>query len=336
MKNKNKIIEGALDMGIQSYSQSTTPASTSGSKTSTINVKKKDLGDPNVQKNLSKIKGVTVNVVEEKLELIGDKLIYLSDVKDLETNEISKPFTIDNKQYQMVRALTPDKKKVMGVYSLDETDENGENIIYSVEDFEKNIAKNIKSEEGVVEPEGPEMNTIYATEDISNDTKNSKDETHPSFEGYKHYIVNKKTKKARKFKTIEELAKASMTPDEEYMGIKNFKRYVDETLFGASKKKPMVEVDNTISKDDIEMNKKAKKLMGMIKSKIPENIINTIANDKAKAEVIATFAEMIGVPRNGLGTLISSIKNLSKSKDLSKSKEQPVTEKRIIKVKDLI
>jgi len=263
-----------------------------------------------VQKNLSKIKGVTVNVVEEKLELIGDKLIYLSDVKDLETNEISKPFTIDNKQYQMVRALTPDKKKVMGVYSLDETDENGENIIYSVEDFEKNIAKNIKSEEGVVEPEGPEMNTIYATEDISNDTKNSKDETHPSFEGYKHYIVNKKTKKARKFKTIEELAKASMTPDEEYMGIKNFKRYVDETLFGASKKKPMVEVDNTISKDDIEMNKKAKKLMGMIKSKIPENIIKTIATPIAQREVIAAFAEMIGVPRNGLNSLISGIKDL--------------------------
>lgn len=330
MKNKNKIIEGALDMGIQSYSQSTTPASTSGSKTSSINVKKKDLGDPSVQKNLSKIKGVTVNVVEEELELTKDKLEYLSDVKDLETNEISKPFTVDNKQYQMVRALTPDKKKVMGVYSLDETDENGENIIYSVEDFEKNIAKKHMSEEGVVEPEGPEMNTIYATEDTDNNIKNSKDENHPSFAGFKHYIVNKKTGKARKFKTIDELAKASMTPDEEYMGIKNFKRYVDETLFGASKKQPMFEVEDMNTQDDIEMNKKAQKLMGMIKNKIPENIIKSIVTPIAQREVIAAFAEMIGVPRNGLNSLIGSIK------DLSKSKEQPVAERRIIKVKDLI
>ena len=41
---------------------------------------------------------------------------YLSNVKDSNTGEISKPFTIGTKKYQMVRGLTPSKEVVMGVY----------------------------------------------------------------------------------------------------------------------------------------------------------------------------------------------------------------------------
>jgi hypothetical protein len=325
MKKKNKISEGALDVGIQSYQQQPTASNPTMSKNtnSDINIKKKDLNDPSVQKNLSQMKGVNVNVVDENVENIPDKLEYLSEVKDSETNSVSQPFTIGDKKYQMVRALNSKKEKVMGVYCLDEADSEGNNIIYSVDDFEKNIAKPnssnaVTQEENVIDEPATEVNPPSKADDIS-----------PSFAGYKHYIVNKKSGKARKFKTIQELAKANMLPEEEYMGIRDFKKFVDETLFGVNKKQPVVEIDDMDSGNDEEMNLKAQKLMDIIKKRVPEQIIGTIKTPIAQREVIAAFAEMIGVPRNGLATLISGLKDLAKS-------NAPVTERRIIKVKDLL
>jgi len=98
----------------------------------------------------------------------------------------------------------------------------------------------------------------------------------------------------------------------------------------------------TGTETDMEMNIKAKKLIDLIKKKIPETIIKTIVTPVAQREVIAAFAEMIGVPRNGLNTLIAGLKDLSKtdteqsvSSSMSTSSTS-VSEKRIIKVKDLL
>ena len=44
----------------------------------------------------------------------------------------------DGKKYQMVRGRTPDNKVVMGVLCFDELNESGENVIHSVEAFERN------------------------------------------------------------------------------------------------------------------------------------------------------------------------------------------------------
>ena len=57
------------------------------------------------------------------------------------------------------------------------------------------------------------------------------------------------------------------------------------------------------AESDEEMSAKAKKLMQMIQTKIPSGIIKTIKTPVAQREVIAAFAEMIGVPRNGLSKL---------------------------------
>ena len=241
------------------------------------------------------------------------KYQYVSDIVD-ENGELSKPFTINGKNYQMVRALNPKNEKVLGVYSLDEVDEEGNNVIHDVDEFEKTIDDNqMQTETGVQEPEGPEANTLNPEGPVAETSDEAKLE-HPSFAGHKHFIVNKKTGKARKFKDISELAKANMTPDEQYMGIKDFKKYVDETLFGAGRKQNLDEVQPTGQESDEEMNVKAKRLMDMIKKKIPQGIIDTIVTPVAQREVIAAFAEMIGVPRNGLSKLIAGLKDLALAK----------------------
>jgi len=338
MRSKNKIKE-AEDAAAVTDTSSTTSGTIPASATSTspnpkgiIYVKSKDIKKPEIDKTIKKAKEykLDVKIVENKINETPMKLEYLSEIKDSETGDVSKPFTIADKKYQMVRAMTPDRQKVMGVYCMDEVDGEGNNIIHDVKHFEENIAKKAIQETGVVEPDGPEAATLMGLEE--------KDA--PSFAGYKHFIVNEKTGKARKFKSIEELAKAQMGEDEKYMGIREFKKFVDESLFGNNRKQNVNEVTPTGQETDEEMNAKAQKLMKMIGKRIPSTIIDTIKTNKvAQREVIASFAELIGVPRNGLSQLLTGIKDIAKANQQKQatSGEQPaaVTEKRIIKVKDI-
>jgi len=348
MKNKNKIKEEDVTKGSDgtgdSPSTDDTSATTDTSSPSksisakpspegTIYVKGAEMNKTKVKKAIEKAKQdkMDVKIVNESEMNTPMKLEYLSEIKDSETGEVSKPFTIANKKYQMVRAMTPDRKKVMGVYCMDEVDGEGNNIIHDVKHFEENIAKKAIQETGVVEPDGPEAATLMGLEEKKEN----------SFAGHKHFIVNEKTGKARKFKSIEELAKAQMGEDEKYMGIREFKKFVDEALFGVNKRHSMTEVDDvTGNESDVEMNAKAQKLMKMIGKRVPSTVIDTIKTNKvAQREVIAAFAELIGVPRNGLSALITGIKDIAKGQQQTQEKpaEEPaaVTEKRIIKVKDI-
>jgi hypothetical protein len=349
MRNKNKIKEDEVTKGSDGTGDTPSTTDTSSTTSGTIPttatsstpnpkgsifVKSKDIKKPEMEKTIKKAREfkLDVKIVENKINETPMKLEYLSEIKDSETGEVSKPFTIADKKYQMVRAMTPDRQKVMGVYCMDEVDADGKNIIHDVKYFEENIANKFIKETGVVEPDGPEAATLMGLEEKKEN---------PSFEGHKHFIVNQKTGKARKFKSIEELAKAKMGEDEKYMGIREFKKFVDESLFGTSKRHSMTEVDDvTGNESDEEMNAKAQKLMKMIGKRIPSTIIDTIKTNKvAQREVIAAFAELIGVPRNGLSALITGIKDIAKSQQQTQGKpaEEPaaVTEKRIIKVKDI-
>lgn len=276
-----------------------------------------------LKQTLADLKGQKVNIVPiDKKIMETDGVIepqdratikYLSNVKDAETGEVSQPFSIGDKRYQMVRALTPDNNVIMGVYCFDDMDDSGNNIVHDMQYFEENIANPMK--------EAVEM---------PNEVK--KQDSTLGLGEYRHYIVNEKTGKFRKFKTIEELAKATMNEEERYMGIREFKKYFEGKVFGP-KKHMVSEVTPTGEESDEEMNVKAKKLMDLIKKRIPSNIVDTIKTPVAKREVIAAFAEMIGVPRNGLSQLIGGLKDMSKA-----NTQQPVTEskvKRIIKVKDI-
>jgi hypothetical protein len=171
-------------------------------------------------------------LIENDIDVIEPKdpetIKYLSNVVDSKTGEISKPFTISGKQYQVVRGITPSQNVVMGVYCYDETDEQGENKIYPIQHFEKNIAKPAKDlieGELVNQKESQPSNSLNLNE-------------------YKHFIVSE-SGKIRKYKTLEELAKANMQENEKYMGLSEFKKYVYERLFGQRNK---VRKENNIIK----------------------------------------------------------------------------------------
>jgi hypothetical protein len=290
---------------------------------------------------------------------------YLSNVKDANSGEISQPFNIGDKKYQMVRGMNQDKEVILGVYCFDDVNEAGENIIHSMEYFEENIANPMKEQMGMV---GQDIAVVekeneydYAaaerefhdkqdyekskSDDFADDDENDDDENddrktvdEDTYEGFKHYLVNRQTNEVRKFKTIEEILSCDKSAEEQYMGVGSFKKYMNERLFGARKRKDetLNEVMPTGEESDEEMNAKAKKLMDMIGKRIPTNIIKTIKTPIAQREVIAAFAELIGVPRNGLSKLIIGLKDLSKqstqpqAEPTPQAEPQAITEKKVI------
>jgi len=239
---------------------------------------------------------------------------YLSNVKDPKTNEIVQPFSVGDKKYQMVRARTPDKKIVLGVYSFDDINDSGDNTIYDIEEFENKVAKPMLEMEKLT---------------VEGETKTTEPETLGLGE-FKHFIVSEKTGKFKKFKTIPELAATTMGDDERYMGLQEFKKFFETRVFGATKKKELSEVGMTGNESDEEMTVKAQKLMSLIQKKIPSNTIESIKTNKiAQKEVIAAFAEMIGVPRNGLSSLVQGIRDLANGQQ--QQQQQQVSENRVIK-----
>lgn len=238
---------------------------------------------------------------------------YLSNVKDVESGQIAQPFNLGDKKYQMVRGITPDKNIVLGVYCFGELNEDGSNMIYNVDEFENKIAKPMLEREKLT---------------TESEDKSAQPESLNLGE-FKHFIVNEKSGKFKKFKTIPELAATTMLEGERYMGLHEFKKFFESRVFGTSKKKELSEVGLTGQESDEEMTMKAKKLMELIQKRIPANIIESIKTNKvAQREVIAEFAEMIGVPRNGLTGLVQGIKDLAKT---GSQPQQPVTENRVIK-----
>jgi hypothetical protein len=184
---------------------------------------------------------------------------YLSDVEDANTGEISKPFTIADKNYQMIMGQSSNGGVVMAVFCHDDTDENGENIIYSVDEFEQKIAIPMKE---MIEM-GDDFEMIQE--------EPTYEETNETYEGYKHFFVNRKTNEIKKFKTIEEMLTCGKHEEEEYMPTTNFKRYMTEKLFGRRNRNKDVTIQEgfkkVITKQKLEESIKPKKVIKTIKKK---------------------------------------------------------------------
>lgn len=366
MNKKTKINE--LNMDYITYSKIKGKLNPQDKKSITIT------GDKPSNTSTSSTSSMSMSSQMEENEMIEPEAIiepqdqatikYLSNVKDANSGEISQPFNIGDKKYQMVRGMNQDKEVILGVYCFDDMNEAGENIIHSMEYFEENIANPMKEQMGmvgqdiqVVEKEneydyaaaerdfhdkkeyddlkrGDFADDDVADDNVADDERKAVDEY--TYEGFKHYLVNKHTNEVRKFKTIEEILSCNKLSEEDYMGVSEFKKYMNERLFGARKRKDetLNEVTPTGEESDEEMNIKAKKLMELIRKRIPVNIINTIKTPVAKREVIAAFAELIGVPRNGLSKLIIGLKDLStvptQQAGQTEPTEQPITEKKVI------
>jgi hypothetical protein len=235
---------------------------------------------------------------------------YLSNVKDDSTGETSKPFVIGDKKYQMVRGITPSKKIIMGVYCYDDVDEEGDNIVHSVDYFDKNIAKPMIEVDD--NPEKIKRDFDYsASEKEFYDNEQFMDYLNlVDLVGFKHFFVNIKTGETiAKFKNTKEMIKSGIKlgPNEDYMDVKTLKRF----RFGDYFKSDISE-DETNSDTDIpKLQSDVKKLTKLIKNKF-SMYLSKLDKPIEQAQFLTSMASEIGVPLNKLSSIVTTYKDIAK------------------------
>ena len=262
---------------------------------------------------------------------------YLSNVKDEKTGEVSKPFTIGTKNYQMVRGITPEKSIVVGVYCYDDMDENGENIIHPMEYFKENIANPMKENMGMVGQDiqisdgydHAEAERDYHDKESFIDYLNLSD-IEPF---YKHFFVNIENGEViAKFKNMREMIKSGIKlgPKEDYMDVKALKRF----RFGDYFNKDINE--NELPPEDAgtdvpKLQSDVKKLANLIKNKF-STYLSKLDKPIEQVQFLTAMAKEIGVPLNKLSSIINTYKDIAKQGD---APEPAVNEKKIMTKKAL-
>jgi len=286
---------------------------------------------------------VTGSLTEDEPEAViqpQDKatIKYLSNVKDAKTGQVSAPFTIGDKRYQMVRGEHPTDGIVMAVYCHDDMDEAGQNIIHPMDYFEENIANPMKEQMDMV---GQDIQAVPKQESIEFTGNEKAFQDKDAFidylnlvglEGYKHFFVNIKTGKVTaQFKSTKEMAKSGVKlgPDEDYMDIKALKRFRFGDYFkpNISEEAPTGDEGTT---DVGKLQSDVKKLATMIKTKF-SIYLSKLDKPIEQAQFLTAMAAEIGVPLNKLNTIITSYKDIAKTD----ATPAPVTEKKIISKKQL-
>ena len=254
---------------------------------------------------------------------------YLSNVKDPNTGELSQPFVIGDKNYQMVRGIKPNREIVLAVLCLDELTEGGTHKIYDVDHFDKTVATPMKEcGMGQMQPMQEKAEPNHEKEKFI-DHLNLSD-----VNGYKHFFVDSKTGNVTaKFKTTDEMLKSgiALKPNERYMDGKKLKHLRYNNYF-----KPEM---NEANEDGLEgtnvkkLTNDVKKLVDMISSKF-SGAISKIDKDPEKETLLVQFAKMIGVPFNKLNSLINSYKDLASQEKTTEP--APVMEDKKVISKDAL
>ena len=267
---------------------------------------------------------------------------YLSNVKDSKTGEISQPFTIGAQKYQVVRGMC-DNQVVMAVFAHDETDDEGQNIIYPLDFFEENVVRPVMEKQMSAKKPVEENDFDYATaereyfdrEDLMNYLNLS------DLEGYKHFFVNINTGEVvGKFKNYKEMMRSGIKlgPEEDYMGVRQLKAFrAGEYFKEGFERKNENDLDEEINID---------KLKGDVKILV-DKMTNMFGKYFAKLDTpmeqsvfLAKMGQLINVPIEKLPQIISSYKDLAKddpsAAPLTGDNAQPTTESRVIKKKELL
>ena len=348
MKNKNKINEfnsQAVDVvmspeEIKKIPSSDLQALKAAQMAKKINIK---IGKPD-KESASLSDMMEENEVLEPEAVIAPQdqatIKYLSNIKDNKTGEISQPFTIGVQKYQMVRGIDSSKQIVMAVFAHDETDDNGENIIYPVDFFEENIVrpmmeKEMNSKQPVEEYDYAANEREYADREDLIHYLNLSD-----LEGYKHFFVNINTGEVvGKFRNYKEMMRSGVKlgPEEDYMGVRQLKAFRAGDYF----KKGFERKNDGGLDEEINIDK----LKGDVKILV-DKMTNMFGKYFAKLDTpveqsvfLAKMGQLINVPIEKLPQIISSYKDLAKDDPseapLTGDNTQPTTESRVIKKKDL-
>ena len=253
---------------------------------------------------------------------------YLSNVRDSKTGKVSQPFTIGTQKYQMVRGITPAKEIVMAVFCHDELNESGENVIHPIDHFEKTIVQPMMEKESMIQHEAMFGNDFEPEKEVKIQPK--KEQESLNLSDFKHYLVNEKSGKFRKFKNIVELAAAVMDKEEKYMPIKEFRRFFEERVFGGKPKRHeevlnefFDEEDTTPqvpgaapADEDATILAKAKRLIKSM-DEVPrvEKSLSYLAkskNYKEKTQALNAFLERINIRPGDVPKYLATVKAVGK------------------------
>ena len=252
--------------------------------------------DKNKHNNSSSVTNTspTTTTLEEDAINTQSKYKRISNFADT-NGRPTKPFTIDGIEYEMVRAIGPDMVKSSAVMNV----KTGE--IYSVEDFDRNIASPARdSEEQEVTEEAPvegNQNEKYI------DYLNVDD-----LNGSRHFFVNKNTGEViAKFPNTRDMIKSGikLSEDEDYMDAKALRRHRLRKMLDSNDEPIEEEVNLGKLQQDV------KRLSKLIKDKfvIALDKINTPIE---QSQFLVAMANEIGVPFTKLASIINSFKDISK------------------------
>lgn len=241
----------------------------------------------------------TTTLEEDAMVDAQPQLKKLSKLGDKATGQVSQPFEINGKQYQMVRAMNKNRQEVQGVEDM--TDGN----IYEVEDFDRNIATPARDMvQGPMPSIDPPMHQMQENSNEAYiDYLNLND-----LKGYKDFFVNPKTGEVvAKFKNARDMIKSGtkLEEDHDYMDAKQLRRL----RFSNSMKSDSEDVSEDVDLGKLQND--VKRLSKLIKDKfmIALEKINTPIE---QSQFLVAMANEIGVPFAKLTSIINSFKDISK------------------------
>lgn len=341
MEQLNKLDE--LKMDYQTYKKISGKLNPKEKADTTITTDKEN---PSSQTSSSSSMSMATQMTENEGVPTQDNetIKYLSNVKDSKTGQVSKPFSIGEKKYQMVRGVTSSDEVVTGVLCFDEIGADGEPVIHTTEYFEANIAKPMKEQMAMV---GQDIQVAPKVRETEYNYADAEKEHHdkeafmdflnlvdvgPEF---KHFFVDITNGKIiAKFKNTKEMVKSGIKlgPNQDYMDIKTLKRFRFGDYFTGD-----VNEAEEIAQDGTNINKlqsDVKKLANLIKNKFSV-YLTKLDKPIEQAQFLTAMAREIGVPLNKLSSIINSYKDIA-AQDKEMAGTPPVAnESKIIKKKVL-
>jgi hypothetical protein len=261
---------------------------------------------------------------------------YLSKVKDMNTGEVSKPFTIADKNYQMVRGYDNNRQIVLGVMCMDELNEAGDNVIHSLDHFETNIAGPMKETMGMmganIQPVPTEEDFNYSGEELAyNDQKEWEDYINLADVGdAKIFFVDTTTGKVvASFKNTVEMLKSG-TKLEDNQRLMNRKQLM--ALRAGETIREAISLDE-ITADGTNVDK-LKKDMEILVSRISKmfgNYFSKLNTDIEKGAFLQTMAKILNVPETRIASIVKTYGNVAQETPIS-TPASPIAESKVIKV----
>lgn len=261
---------------------------------------------------------------------------YLSKVKDLKTGEVSKPFTIADKNYQMVRGYDNNKQIVLGVMCMDELNEAGDNVIHSLDYFESNIAGPMKETMGMM---GADIQEIPTKEDYNYPAEELAYHDQKEWEDYinladvgdaKRFFVDNATGKVvASFKNTIEMLKSGIKLQDNQRAV-NRKQLM--ALRAGETIREVITLDEiTADGTNVEKLKKDMEvLVGRI-SKMFGNYFSKLNTDIEKGAFLQTMAKILNIPETKIASIVKTYGNVAQDSPIS-TPVSPIAETKVIKV----